>query len=76
MKYLFITLLAFILSGCAMGTKIKEYGGGVSNIQHPVAFGVGLGLYKLGQSLEDKPEEIDTTAQVYEKEDLEVKFEE
>ncbi|WP_193315856.1 hypothetical protein [Poseidonibacter ostreae] len=51
-----------------MGTKIKEYGAGVSNIQHPVALGLGIGLYKLGQSLEDP--------QVQKKQDATVKFNE
>lgn len=74
MKLIFLSLICFLFVGCSAATKTKEWGGGISNINHPFAVGVGAIVYSLGKSLEDKPEEIDTTVQVYDKEDLEVKF--
>lgn len=74
MKYILLVLISFLFTGCYAATKTKELGGGISNITHPVAFAIGATMYKIGKSFEDKPEEVDTTEQTYEKDDLEVKF--
>ena len=50
---LLIAIITVFFQGCFLATKTKELGGGISNINHPVALGVGIGLYNLGRVLED-----------------------
>lgn len=68
--------LVLMFNGCNMATKTRELGQSISNIRHPIALGLGAVLYKAGKENEYDKKELDMTEQVYEVEDLEVKFEE
>ncbi|BFU77282.1 hypothetical protein ALC152_04970 [Arcobacter sp. 15-2] len=77
MKHLLLlVLITFALQGCYMAQKTRELGQGISNINHPAAVLIGGALYKTGKELEYDNQEIDTTEQTYQGEDLEVVFEE
>lgn len=57
MKHLLLLVcITIAFQGCYMATKTKELGGGISNINHPIALGIGAILYKTGEVLEDKAE--------------------
>ena len=53
---IFILLFIGLFSGCSTATKTRQLGEQISNIQHPLALGVGILLYKVGKATENDKE--------------------
>lgn len=53
-KIVVVILFSIYFQACSVATKTKEFGSGMSNVNHPVVFGMGVVVYNIGRSLEDE----------------------